>query len=44
VIEDGDGNTLTEQHVDFTDFGLVSAKLFAVWQEPYWVILLPSDY
>ena len=44
TIEDGNGNTLATQHVEYTDFALPEAKLFAVWQAPYWVIMLPSDY
>jgi hypothetical protein len=44
TIEDGNGNTLATQHVEYTDFSLPEAKLYAVWQAPYWVIMLPSDY
>ena len=44
TIEDGNGNTLARQHVEYTDFALPEAKLFGVWQAPYWVIMLPSDY
>jgi hypothetical protein len=44
VIHDGNHNKLAAQRVDYTDFALPYAKLYAVWQQPYWVIMLPEDY
>ena len=44
VIHDGNNNQLATQHVPYTDFPLPCAKLYGVWQQPYWVIMLPSDY
>jgi hypothetical protein len=43
-IDDGNGVLLAEQHIEFTDFPLDSIKLFACWENDYWVILLPSEY
>jgi hypothetical protein len=43
-IDDGNGVLLAEQHIEFTDFPLDSIKLFACWNEEYWVLMLPSEY
>jgi hypothetical protein len=43
-IEDGNDTLLGEQFVDYTDLKLPAAQLFARWQAPYWVMMLPSDY
>lgn len=44
VIGDGNGKTLASQRLEYTDFRLERATLYAVWEDPYWVIMLPSDY
>lgn len=44
VIEDGNGKTLAEQHVDFTDFPLKELTLYGCWTGESWVLMLTSEY
>ena len=43
-IEDGNGNLLKSQTLDYTDFPLDEFTLFAFWDGSYWVAMLPSEY
>jgi len=43
-IEDGNGNVLSKQVVEYTDFRHSEAQLYGCWQSPYWVLMLPNDY
>jgi hypothetical protein len=44
AIEDGNGNVLARQYLDYTDFPLNEFTLYACWSEAYWVCMLPSEY
>jgi NADPH-dependent 2,4-dienoyl-CoA reductase/sulfur reductase-like enzyme len=44
VIDDGNGNKLYTQHIEYTDFPLAEIKLYACWTENFWVLMLPSEY
>lgn len=45
VCTDGNENELTRQDIPYTDFPLPEMTLFVGQdEEPYWVILLPSEY
>ena len=44
VIDDGNGNTLYTQHIEYTDFPLAEIKLYASWTVEFWVLMLPSEY
>ena len=44
TIEDGNGQVLIQQIVDWTDFRLASVTLYASWSGDFWVAMLPSEY
>ncbi len=44
VIEDGNGNQLAQQHVEYTDFPLASITLYGVWDGSMWIVMLTSEY
>ena len=44
VIEDGNGQTLSYQGLDYTDFPMDEITLFASWSGEFWVAMLPSEY
>ena len=44
VIEEGNARALAQQEIPYTDFPLPSIKLYGVWADSYWVIMLPSEY
>lgn len=44
VIDDGNGNELAKQHVEYTDFPLSAFTLYGCWAGDYWVLMLPSEY
>ena len=44
VIEDGNGNALAGQDIEFTDFPLSSMTLYCCWFGEGWVAMLPSEY
>lgn len=43
-IDNGNGQCLAEQRIEFTDFPLDSIKLYGCWTGDYWVLMLPSEY
>ena len=43
-IEDGNGNTLSYQGLDYTDFPMDEITLYATWSGEFWVGMLPSEY
>ncbi len=43
-IEDGNGNLLKSQTLEYTDFPLDEFTLFACWDGRDWVAMLPSEY
>lgn len=44
VIEDGNGNQLARQLVEYTDFPLASITLYGVWDGSMWIVMLTSEY
>ena len=44
TLDDGNGNVLASQHIEYTDFLLDEIKLYACRSELYWVVMLPSEY
>ncbi len=44
IYEDGNGNELARQAIDYTDFPLEEIVVYASWDSEHWVILLPSEY
>jgi hypothetical protein len=44
TIDDGNGNTLRTQAIEYTDFPLDTIKLFACWSGEFWVVMLPTEY
>lgn len=44
VIEDGNGNVLAQQFVEYTDFPLASITLYGCCSERDWVLMLTSEY
>ncbi len=43
-LEDGDGNVLRTQKIEFTDFPLESIEFFIEYGNNLWVILLPNEH
>ena len=44
VIDDGNGERLGFQYIEWTDFPLPEIALFACWAGSFWVLMLPSEY
>jgi hypothetical protein len=44
VIEDGNGNQLARQLVEYTNFPLASITLYGVWDGSLWIVMLTSEY
>jgi len=44
IYEDGNGNELARQEIEYTDFPLSSIDLYACWDGEHWIIMLPSEY
>lgn len=44
VIDDGNGNVIAKQAIEYTDFPLSKIKLYCVFENDCWVLLLPSEY
>ena len=44
IIDDGNGNQLAKQYVEYTDFPLDSIRLYGVWSGEFWVVMLTSEY
>jgi hypothetical protein len=43
-IEDGNGNFLVQQRLDYTDFPFDEYRLYACWDVEHWVGMLVSEY
>lgn len=43
-IEDGNGNLLVQQRLDYTDFPLDAYSLYACWNGEVWVGMLTGEY
>ena len=43
-IEDGNGNLLVQQRLDYTDFPFDEYRLYACWGGEHWVGMLVSEY
>jgi|WetSurMetagenome_2_1015567.scaffolds.fasta_scaffold1263041_1 hypothetical protein len=44
TCDDGNGNILAKQKIEYTDFPFSSVKLYAVWENGNMIVLLPSEY
>ena len=44
AIDDGNGEQLAFQYIEWTDFPLPEIELFACWAGNFWVVMLPSEY
>lgn len=44
VIDDGNGNLIAKQAIEYTDFPLTKIKLYCVHENDFWVMLLTSEY
>lgn len=44
VCDDGNGNVLARQKIEYTDFPLSSTKLYCIQGDGVWVIMLPNEY
>jgi len=44
TIDDGNGNILATQNIEYTDFPLEQINLYGVWSNQFWVIMLTSEY
>ena len=43
-LDDGNGNVLAEQFIEYTDFELNELKLYACYNGDVWVVILPREY
>lgn len=44
TIDDGDGNLIDKQKIEYTDFPSENIILYGVWSGEFWVLMLPSEY
>ena len=44
VLDDGNGNILANQAIEYTDFPLPMIKIYCIHENEQWVLLLPSEY
>jgi hypothetical protein len=44
MLDDGNGLVISSQHIDYTDFPVVCMKIYCVYQERSWLLMLPSEY
>jgi hypothetical protein len=44
LIDNGNGKTLARQDIEYTDFPLPEIKLYGIWSDGFWVIMLTSEY
>lgn len=44
TLDDGNGNVLATQQIEYTDFPLEQIRLYACRSEQFWVVMLPSEY
>ena len=44
VLDNGNGNVLDTQHIEYTDFPLQAIQLYACWGGEFWVLMLTSEY
>jgi hypothetical protein len=44
MLDDGNGLVISSQHIDYTDFPVVCMKIYSVYQERSWLLMLPSEY
>ena len=44
TLDDGNGNVLATQQIEYTDFSLGQIRLYACRSEQFWVVMLPSEY
>ena len=44
VLDDGNGQVIAKQAIEYTDFPLGEVTIYCSYQEKTWVLLLPSEY
>ena len=44
VLDDGNGQVIAKQAIEYTDFPLDEMCIYCCYQEKTWVLLLPSEY
>lgn len=44
TLDDGNGNVLATQQIEYTDCPLDQIRLYACRSEEYWVVMLPIEY
>jgi hypothetical protein len=44
TLDDGNGKVLDQQHIEYTDFPMISFQMYACWGGEFWVIMLCSEY
>lgn len=44
TIDDGNGQTLSSQYIEWTNFPIPRIELFACWSGNFWVLMLPTEY
>lgn len=44
TLDDGNGNVLVTQQIEYTDFPLDQIRLYACRSEQLWFVMLPSEY
>jgi hypothetical protein len=44
VLDDGNDQVLSEQHIEYTDFPLDELKIYCSYQDRLWLLMLPSEY
>ena len=44
VLDDGNDQVISEQHIEYTNFPLDEVEIYCSYQDRYWVLLLASEY
>jgi hypothetical protein len=44
TLDDGNGNVLSGQTIEYTDFPIDKIALYGCRYEQHWVVILPSEY
>lgn len=44
TLDDGNGNVVAKQSIEFTDFPLPEVKLYCCFDGDQWTIMLPREY
>ena len=44
VLDDGNDQVISEQHIEYTDFPLDEVTIYCSYQSRYWVVSLPTEH